>query len=69
MSANYYVDVTGTIDIKVRALQCHRSQVGDRPDFEDMVKNMARTNAADLDFEYAEGFHREIIDWGPFAYT
>lgn len=67
MSADYYVDVTETIDLKLAALRCHRSQIGDRPDFGEMVKNMARMNAARLDFEYAEGFRRVIIDWTPFS--
>lgn len=69
MQNNYFEDVSDTIDIKVSAIKCHRSQVGDRPDFGDMLKNMARMNAQDLDFEYAEGFHREFIRWEPFSYS
>jgi LmbE family N-acetylglucosaminyl deacetylase len=66
MSQNYHVDITGTIDVKLAALRCHQSQVGDRPDFGEMIKNMARMNAEGLDYEYSEGFRREEIDWQPF---
>ena len=69
MQHNYFENVSDTIDIKVSAIKCHRSQVGDRPDFGDMLKNAARMNARDQDFEYAEGFHRETIKWEPFSYS
>ena len=36
---NYFVDISETIDIKVAAIRCHRSQVGDRSDFGEMLKN------------------------------
>jgi LmbE family N-acetylglucosaminyl deacetylase len=66
---NYFEDISDTIDVKVSAIRCHRSQVGDRSDFSEMLKNMARMNARELDFEYAEGFHREVIRWEPFSYS
>ena len=69
MQHNYFEDISDTIDIKVSAIKCHRSQVGNRPDFGEMLKNAAWTNARDLDIEYAEGFHREIINWKPFSYS
>ena len=69
MQHNYFEDISDTIDIKVSAIKCHRSQVGNRPGFGEMLKNAARTNARDLDIEYAEGFHREIINWKPFSYS
>lgn len=69
MQNNYFEDISGTIDDKVAAIRCHRSQVGDRPDFGEMLKNMARMNARDLGFDYAEGFHREVIRWEPFSYS
>ncbi len=69
MAPNYYVDVSDTIDLKIAAINCHRSQVGERPEFGEMLKNGARMNARDFDFEYAEGFHREIIEWQPLPYS
>ncbi len=69
MQNNYFEDVTDTIDIKVSAICCHRSQVGDRPDFGEMLKDRARMVAQDLGFEYAEGFYREVIGWEPFSYS
>ncbi len=29
--SNYYIDITDTIDIKITALRCHKSQLGDGP--------------------------------------
>jgi LmbE family N-acetylglucosaminyl deacetylase len=69
MQNNYFEDISSTIDDKVAAIRCHRSQVGDRPDFGEMLKDRARMVAQDLDFEYAEGFHREVIRWEPFSYS
>ena len=69
MQNNYFEDITDTIDIKVSAIRCHRSQVGDRPDFGEMLKNAAKMNARVLGFDYAEGFHREVIGWRPFSYS
>ncbi len=60
---NYYVDITDTIDAKLAALRCHKSQVGDRPQFEDMLKQRARMTAEGQEYEFAEGFHRVEIPW------
>ena len=60
---NYYVDITGTIDIKLAALRCHKSQVGDKPQFGDMLRERARMSAEGQDYEFAEGFHKEVIEW------
>ena len=57
---NYWVDITDVFDQKVKALQCHVSQVGSAP-FEEIKKRVserARMNAAGQKFELAESFHR-----------
>ena len=60
---NYYVDITDTIDIKIAALRCHKSQVGDRPEFGEWMRRMARMSAEGQNYELAEAFHREEILW------
>ena len=60
---NYYINVTDTIDIKVAALRCHKSQVGDRPELEERMRQRARMTAEGQDYELAEAFHKEEIRW------
>jgi len=60
---NYYIDITHTIDIKIAALRCHKSQVGDRPETTEWMKRQASMSAEGQDYEFAEAFHREEIRW------
>ena len=60
---NYYIDITGTIDVKIAALRCHRSQVGDRPEMAEWIRQRARMSAEGQDYELAEAFHREVMPW------
>jgi LmbE family N-acetylglucosaminyl deacetylase len=56
---NYRVDITDTIDIKMAALACHQSQVGDiPPEMRVRMKDFARMNARGEKFEFAEAFYR-----------
>jgi len=60
---NYYIDITDTIDIKLAALRCHKSQVGDRPEIVEWMRGQAKMSAAGQDYELGEAFHREEIWW------
>ncbi len=61
---NYCSDITDTFDIKLAALRCHESQVGDRFDqVEKWLRQRACTLAKGQNFKYAEAFHREEVPW------
>ena len=56
---NFKQDITNTIDIKLEALRCHKSQVGDvPPEMQTRMREFARMNAKGEKFELAEAFHR-----------
>jgi LmbE family N-acetylglucosaminyl deacetylase len=56
---NYRLDITDTFDIKLAALGCHKSQVGDiPPEMRERMREFAKMNAEGEDFELAEAFHR-----------
>ena len=69
---NYWVDVTDTIDLKVEALQQHKTQLGRRvkppwlEEFRRAVKGWAAEAGKAIGAEYAEAFHRvtggELLD-------
>ncbi len=62
---DYRSDITDTFDIKVAALRCHKSQVGDSPspDLEQRLRERAKKMAEGEDYELAEAFHRVEIWW------
>jgi len=62
---NYRSDITDTFDIKVAALRCHKSQIGQypSPEMEKWLRQRHETMAEGEDFELAEAFHREEILW------
>ncbi len=62
---NYRSDITDTFDIKMAALGCHKSQVGDNlsPEMKEWLRERAKTMAEGEDFELAEAFHRVRILW------
>ncbi len=60
---NYWSDITDTFDIKIKALQCHKSQVGGRnfKEIYDWLKERATKAAKGRGFKLAEEFHRTEI--------
>ncbi len=55
-SPNYFVDISRTLEQKIAALRCHRSQIGDRP-IEDFVRQRAATAGQEIGLAAAEAFH------------
>ncbi|MBI2853273.1 MAG: PIG-L family deacetylase [Chloroflexi bacterium] len=57
---NYYSDITNTFDLKIAALRCHKSQLGDSqsPEFAERMKRRAESMAEGTGFELVESFHR-----------
>jgi LmbE family N-acetylglucosaminyl deacetylase len=62
---NYRSDITETFDVKLKALQCHKSQVGHIParELEERLKERHSSLAQGEEYELAEGFHRVEILW------
>lgn len=57
-SANFFVDVTKTIEKKLKALDCHKSQGDDSKDIDKWVMESAKRNGKKAGLKYAEGFIR-----------
>ncbi len=56
---NHRLDITDTIDTKLAALGCHKSQVGDiPPEMRERMRDFAKMNAKGEKFELAEAFFR-----------
>jgi LmbE family N-acetylglucosaminyl deacetylase len=57
---NYRSDITNTIDLKIAALRCHKSQVGHvpSPDLENLLRQLHEAMAQGESFKLAEAFHR-----------
>jgi len=62
---NYRSDITDTFNIKVAALRCHQSQIGDNlsHEMEERLRQRSKELAEGEDFELAEAFHRVEIWW------
>lgn len=59
---NYCVDITATFEIKMKALACHKSQLGNRlAEREERLRERAKKMAEGQCFALAEAFHREEI--------
>ena len=55
------VDITATMDLKLEAIRCHASQVGDVKAVETRMRNRAATLGKDKGYSYAEGFEHIIV--------
>ena len=60
---NYRSDITDTFDLKIAALRCHKSQVGEFDDsqMEDWLIQRCKAMAEGEDYELAEAFHQVEI--------
>jgi LmbE family N-acetylglucosaminyl deacetylase len=60
---NYCSDITDTFDLKMAALLCHKSQVGQIPAslLEQWLRQRCQDMAEGQDFELAEAFHRAEV--------
>jgi len=55
---NYWVDISATVDKKIKALQAHKSQVGDPEELAKRIYERTQTTAEHVSFEYGEAFRR-----------
>jgi LmbE family N-acetylglucosaminyl deacetylase len=53
--ADTYVDITDTVEVKIEALRCHKSQLHDWP-VDDWIRARAKERGAPRGMEYAESF-------------
>jgi len=58
---NLIVDITSTIDLKLAAIRCHASQVGDMGAFQDRMRTRAATLGREKGYAYAEGFSHVAV--------
>ncbi len=62
LEPDVYVDVTETIDVKVEAVGCHRSQLPESDSWaDDVVRGRAAEEGSRAGVPYAEGFRRLFI--------
>jgi LmbE family N-acetylglucosaminyl deacetylase len=56
---NYYCNITDTFSIKLAALSCHKSQVGDPPETEfiELVTGASKKAAMGQKYKLGEAFH------------
>lgn len=54
---NLRINITDTIDRKIEAMKCHRTQVADAERTEEFMRSRSRAASGGAHFEYAEEFH------------
>lgn len=55
---NYWVDISSTVEQKIKSLQAHKSQVGDPKALAERIYERTRTTAEHVSFEHGEAFRR-----------
>ncbi len=55
------MDITDTMDLKLEAIRCHASQVGDFKGVETRMRNRAALIGKDKGYRYAEGFDHIVV--------
>ena len=61
---NYFCDITDTFDVKMAALRCHRSQIGNpSPEWENRIRLRHEAMAQGKGWTLAEAFYRVEISW------
>ncbi len=61
MEPDTWIDITGTIDLKIEALKQHTSQFPDGWDPEEMLREWAAENGKKVGIPYAEVFRRFVL--------
>jgi len=57
-----WIDIAGTIDVKIRALLCHRSQVGEGEDLDRRMREWAEEDGKPRGLKYAEAFRVMVLE-------
>jgi LmbE family N-acetylglucosaminyl deacetylase len=55
------IDITDTMDLKLAAIGCHASQIGDVETIETRMRNRAATIGRAVGYAYAEGFDHIVV--------
>jgi LmbE family N-acetylglucosaminyl deacetylase len=57
-----WIDIGGTIDVKIRALRCHRSQVGEGADLDQRMREWGAADGKARGLQYAEAFRVMVLE-------
>lgn len=55
------IDITDTLELKLEAIRCHASQIGDFKEFEARMRNRATTLGKAKGYAFAEGFDHIVV--------
>ena len=61
------IDITDTMDLKLQAIRCHASQIGDVMDFANRMRMRAADLGRERGYAYAEGFDHIVVPGSPRA--